>query len=316
MARQTFEALESKFTDWLRMRALHDPRYAEVGEVYHWAKRHHTGQRDNGEPEFIHPLRLSLKVADLIDHMEKRKGGCMPDALDLLKAALCHDMLEDKERDLDSGAVMDRHFLARKIGNRAAQIVFNVSRKYINDEGRQVRKAPEEDHAHILSDPASLLLKHIDRDDNLKTMVDFTKGGVPHSVVYTPVKQKEKLTEAIQFMLQASLPEHVELRHGRETAAQWLRPLHYIRHRLKLTISEVLQRNVHYEVMHEIDAVNRYRVSEMVKDFNFPDPEEKSPLAEGPAKAFARRQTGRPAAISASGSRKTCPAKATTRQMG
>jgi len=309
VAKQTFETLETRFLDWVGARAMHDPRYAEVADVYHWAKRHHTGSRDNGEPEFIHPLRLAIQVTDLIDHMEKRKDGYMPDALDLLKASICHDMLEDKDNDLDTGAVMNRHFLGRRIGVRAAQIVFNVSRKYIDEQGNKIRKNPEEDHANILSDPASLLLKHIDRNDNLQTMVDFTKGGVPHSVVYTPEKQKEKLTEAIQFMLQGSLPEHVEKRHGPDVAAQWLRRMNYIRHKLKLTVSKVLQRNVHYEVMHEIDAVHRYRVSELVNDFNFPS----QPGTSRTVRAYGRRAAAKNVVAGTPGNQSLVPLKPVTR---
>lgn len=278
-SKQDFETLEAKFTTWVKARALHDPRYAGVLDVYNWAKKQHMGKRDNGEPEFIHPLRLALKVTSLTDRMEQARGGYMPDGLELIKAAICHDMLEDKN--------INHAQLGRKIGARAAKIVFNVSRKYIDHTGVRVRKSKEQDHADIRSDPAALLLKHIDRNDNLETMVDFTKGGIPFGVVYTPEKQKEKLHEAITVFLQASLEDRVGPRHGQ----QWVKPMNLVRHNLKLTISKVLQRNVHFEVMSEIDKKYRYRTVEMIRFFHFPKPYDKdsAPVpapASGPHSRF------------------------------
>lgn len=233
-SKRRFDSLEADFIGWVESRSRHDARYSEVLDVYQWAKRHHTGTRDNGEPEFIHPLRVALKVTKLIDDLEKKPGGHLPDALDMLKAAVCHDMLEDKERDMDTGAVMNRHFLARRIGADAARIVFNVSRKYINDEGVKVRKSKEEDHAAIRSDPRSLLLKHHDRDDNLGTMVYFTPDGVPKNVIYTPEKAEDKFLEAIQFLMQSSLPERVLQNYGGE----WVEPMKLASNGLRRSIKK------------------------------------------------------------------------------
>lgn len=291
MARPTFETLETTFTSWVAARAKSDPRYADVLEIYHWAKSHHVGRRDNGDPEFIHPLRLALKVTKLIDRMEKTKGGFMPDGLELVKAALCHDMLEDKDRDNVSGAVMDRRFLAQKIGVRAAEIVFNVSRKYIDANGKFVRKTTEEDHRDIKSDGAALLLKHIDRNDNLETMVDFTKGGKPFNVIYTPEKQKEKLDEANGVFLQASLDYRVRANYGE----QWVAPMNVVRHQLKLTYSKIMQRIVHFQIMNDIDAEHTYGVRDLTRMARFPDKtvvrEKDKPAGSSPAKAFSSRAT-------------------------
>lgn len=234
-SRRSFDSLETEFIGWVDARARQDLRYAEVLDIYRWAKKHHTGVRDNGEPEFIHPLRLALKVTSLIDRMEKKRGGYLPDALDLLKASICHDMLEDKDRDMDTKAVMNRHFLGRRIGVRAAQIVFNVSRKYINDDGMKIRKSKDEDQNAIRSDPAALLLKHLDRNDNLGTMVYFTPGGIPQNVIYTPDKAQEKFLEAIQFLMQASLPERVLQNYG----PQWVDPMKMASSGLLRTIENV-----------------------------------------------------------------------------
>lgn len=291
----TFQVLETQFTNWVKARALHDPRYAEVFDIYQWAKSHHVGFRDNGDPEFIHPLRLAIKIASLTDRMEKGRQGFMPDALDLLKASLCHDMLEDKGKDNVTGAVMDRHFLARKIGARAAEIAFKVSRKYIDDSGRFVRKTTQEDHNDIRSDAAALLLKHIDRNDNLETMVDFTKGGKPFNVIYTPEKQKEKLDEANTVFLQASLDYRVRAKFGEH----WVRPMNVVRRDLKLTYSRIMQRIVHFQIMNDIDAEHTYGVRDLTATARFPGKSvvrQKEIVSEGcgsPVAAFGRAKSPR-----------------------
>lgn len=266
-----FDRLEHKFKHFLLQRSLTNPRFAEVLEVYDWAKQYYEGDlRDNGEPGFIHPLRNALRIARLIECTE-RNGVVLPHAIELLKATICHDMLEDKYNVLPPLQPITRGYLAHKIGDVAEGIVFNVSRKYHNNAGELVRKSKEEDKRDILSSPLSLLLKHVDRDDNLETMVDFTERSVPRNVIYTPEKQRDKMIEAIQVYLQASLPDVVAERYG----AEWVKPLDVAREDLKGTVAKKFGQIATYFAMQMIDAKHEYPISQMLGVLGYPQPTRK-----------------------------------------
>lgn len=126
-------------------------------DVYEFCKKAHEGQyRDSGEQYYIHPFRVAELVLEHTDDM------------DIVYAALCHDILEDTEYTYDD--------IAQKISPRVANIVVeltNVSKK--SDGNRAARKALDRERIKSISSEAKLI-KLCDRVDNLRDMKGFSEG--------------------------------------------------------------------------------------------------------------------------------------------
>ena len=184
---------------WIASRAASDPEWQSIADTIDYARENTPGVRDNGEPNFIHPLWIANAVAAIIEQCEA--AGAPPlgqQAVDLVKIALCHDLLEDCSH-------ITRDILADKIGPRAATGVYNMSYKYYDANAQLVVK-PKADYARdFLSDPLSLIGKYVDRSHNLMTMVDIDQATLLR-VVYDADKQRLKLKEVSDFYIKAGSP--------------------------------------------------------------------------------------------------------------
>lgn len=196
--------LESRLRDWLDLRAANSNDSTEafelrqLGQVIDLARQHTPGVRDNGEPAFIHQLWIANATASMIDACEQAGAPPMRDSATLIKIALCHDLLEDSN--------LTRAQLRGLIGERAERAVYNMSNKYLDDDGQRVRKSEEQRWADLKSDPLALMVKYLDRSHNLMTMMDVDNAGVLQGIVYTPDKQVAKLREASLELIPAGDP--------------------------------------------------------------------------------------------------------------
>lgn len=124
-------------------------------QAFQFAAAAHAGQvRDEGSPYIEHPVRVAAILWDELGHR---------DDLDLLVAALTHDVLEDCEW-------LERQVLASAFGERVARLVDDVTKEAVPVERKQ-----ERDRAYLDRLPGlsldSRLLKLADRIDNLRSVL-------------------------------------------------------------------------------------------------------------------------------------------------
>lgn len=199
----SIDILEARLRGWIDSRAASDPEWQSIADTIDYARENTPGVRDNGEPNFIHPLWIANAVAAIIEQCEA--AGAPPlgkQAIDLIRVALCHDLLEDCSH-------ITRDILADKIGLRAAAGVYNMSFKYYDADGQLVIKPKPEYEKDFLSDPLTLIGKYGDRSHNLMTMVDIEQAKLLR-VVYNPEKQRVKLNEVSAFYIPAGDPAVLE----------------------------------------------------------------------------------------------------------
>lgn len=201
----TVYQLEQRLRQWVTARAKKDAAWQDVLSVIDYAKEKTPGYRDNGEPNFIHPLWNTNAAAAIIEACEKA-GHRMTStqAMDLIKITLCHDVLEDCPD-------VTREKLRVVIGERAELGVYNMSIKYYPTEGQLYRKTEDEYKREFLTDPLSQISKNCDRSHNLMTMINFD-DGVLRGVVYDSRKQREKFIEVSEFYIPAGDPEALRVR--------------------------------------------------------------------------------------------------------
>lgn len=195
----SIDILEARLRGWIDSRAASDPEWQSIADTIDYAKENTPGVRDNGEPNFIHPLWIANAVAAIIEQCEA--AGAPPlgkQAIDLIRVALCHDLLEDCSH-------ITRDILADKIGFRAAAGVYNMSFKYYDANGQKVVKPKADYEEDFLSDPLALIGKYVDRSHNLMTMVDIDQAKLLR-VVYDAEKQRAKLNEVSEFYIPAGDP--------------------------------------------------------------------------------------------------------------
>lgn len=195
----SIDILEARLRGWIASRSARDPEWKSIADTINYARENTPGVRDNGEPNFIHPLWIANAVAAIIEQCEA--AGAPPlgkQAIDLIRIALCHDLLEDCSH-------ITRDILADKIGSRAATGVYNMSFKYYDARGQKVVKPKADYERDFLSDPLTLIGKYVDRSHNLMTMIDIDQATL-RKVVYDADKQRSKLREVSEFYIPAGDP--------------------------------------------------------------------------------------------------------------
>jgi hypothetical protein len=201
------ELLDHRLRGWIEARAARTTDRTEahelrqLGGILDLARTHTPGVRDNGEPAFIHQLWIANAVVSMIDACERQGAAPMRDSATLIKIALCHDLLEDSS--------LTRPQLRGLIGERAERAVYNMSYKYLGEDGQRIRKDKAVALEDLKSDHFSLILKYFDRSHNFMTMMDVDRGGVLKGIVYTPEKQLEKLQETSLHFIPAGDPVRI-----------------------------------------------------------------------------------------------------------
>jgi len=126
----------------------------KLEKAYHYSKKAHEGQlRKSGEPFFIHPLAVSLIVAELeVDS-------------DTIVACLLHDTIEDTEASFED--------VEREFGTSVAQLVDGVTKltkmHYETKQEIQVENLRKMFLA-MAKDIRVILIKLVDRLHNMRTL--------------------------------------------------------------------------------------------------------------------------------------------------
>jgi guanosine-3',5'-bis(diphosphate) 3'-pyrophosphohydrolase len=120
-----------------------------------WAVKAHDGQQYNGLPYILHPLRVMERVRVRTQHI-----AGTPEQMDLLVAAVLHDVVEDTPVTLEQ--------IRETFGDDVRTIVDGVTR-------RRFPAYPEsETYGEFITrsglDPRSALLKDCDLDENLNNV--------------------------------------------------------------------------------------------------------------------------------------------------
>ncbi len=144
----------------------------KLKKAYHFAEKAHEGQlRKSGEPYFIHPVAVSLIVAEL--HMD----------LDTIISCLLHDTIEDTEVTYED--------IEREFGESVAIIVDGVTKltkmHYESKEEKQVENLRKMFLA-MARDIRVVIVKLVDRLHNMRTLE-----------YQTPVKKVEKSLETLEI---------------------------------------------------------------------------------------------------------------------
>ncbi len=144
----------------------------KLEKAYHYSKQAHEGQlRKSGEPFFIHPLAVSLIVAELeVDS-------------DTIVACLLHDTIEDTDANFED--------IEKEFGHSVAQLVDGVTKltkmHYETKEEIQVENLRKMFLA-MAKDIRVILIKLVDRLHNMRTLKYQSEA-----------KKQEKALETIEI---------------------------------------------------------------------------------------------------------------------
>lgn len=136
------------------------PEQGVIDAAYRFAKIAHTGQvrKYTGEPYITHPVAVAKRVASL---------DCA--TVDMVIAALCHDVIEDTPMTY-------RDMIGYGLGGPCVELVrqlTDISRP--EDGNRETRKAIDREHTAQASDQAKVI-KLADLIDNFHSITTHEPG--------------------------------------------------------------------------------------------------------------------------------------------
>ena len=148
-----FEKLLISARYWLLGMAENDPRYFKVLEAMEYGLERHTGQRNGGDPEFIHQLGIFHHLRTLHKHIRN------PVTVYIL--AFLHDVVEDKGVPLQE--IEDRWDaqIARKLDLLSKEVLGVKKTDYSLDP--------------VFEDEDTAVVKGGDRVNNISSMVGVFK---------------------------------------------------------------------------------------------------------------------------------------------
>ena len=152
----SFEKLRMAARFWLLGMANHDEKYYNVIDAMEYALIKHNGQRNGGDPEAIHQLRIFHGLRTLHHHL----------SAPYIKyaAAFLHDIVEDKNIPISE--------IETQFGSEVAETVALLSKEELgNKRFDNLKKYYDDVFAH---EHASIV-KLGDRNDNISTMVGVFK---------------------------------------------------------------------------------------------------------------------------------------------
>lgn len=143
-----------------------------ISEVYYFAKEAHTGQkRKSGEDYFIHPVEVSLILAEM--KMDE----------ETIIASILHDVVED--------TVITKEDIRKKFGDTIALLVDGVTKlTNLHYESKEIQKGENlrKMFLAMAKDIRVVLIKLADRLHNMRTLEYMS-----------PIKKKEKAIETIEI---------------------------------------------------------------------------------------------------------------------
>ena len=147
---------------WLLGMAENDAEYYIVLKVMELARKHHDGERNGGEPEFIHQLQIFHSLRTVHKHLRN------PAIVYCL--VFGHDMLEDPNQTTKKFVSPDElRAVLGDLGSTVVPKLIMMSKEILG------QKNPEYNLAQIFSDPDTSVAKFADRLNNISTMLGIFK---------------------------------------------------------------------------------------------------------------------------------------------
>ena len=192
-----FQKLRISARYWLLGMAEHDPEYYKALEALEMGLAHHNGNRNGGEPEFIHQLGIFHHIRTLHKHI---KNPALVYTLIFL-----HDILEDPNQA--TNAFIAPEDINTHFGNVVLRKLSMMSKKILGQPN------PEYSLEAIFGDEDCSVAKGGDRVNNVSTMFGVFK---PNRLERYVIETAEKFIPLIKsarrkFPHQEAVYENIKL---------------------------------------------------------------------------------------------------------
>ena len=149
-----FEKLRMAARFWLLGMANHDPRYFNVIDALEYCLLKHDGQRNGGDPEAIHQLRIFHGLRTMHNHITSPHIK--------YSGVFLHDVVEDKNVPITE--------IETLFGAEVADVVNLLSKEELG-----VKRDSQSYLPNVFNNEHASVLKLGDRNDNISTMVGVFK---------------------------------------------------------------------------------------------------------------------------------------------
>jgi len=154
-----FEKLKIAARYWLLGMAETNPEYFKVLEAMEYGCEHHNGERNGGEPEYIHQLSIFMRLRTMHRHLRN------PVIVYIL--AFLHDAVEDPNKK--TGKMVSLEEVEQIWGTVIATKLRKLSKEILG------QKNPDYSLDAIFDDEDCAAVKSDDRCDNVSTMFGVFK---------------------------------------------------------------------------------------------------------------------------------------------
>jgi (p)ppGpp synthase/HD superfamily hydrolase len=176
---------------WLLGMAEYDPEYFKVLDALEFGAHRHTGQRNGGQPEFIHQLGIFHQLRTLHRHISNPKT--------VYTLVFLHDVVEDKNVPLDEIEKIWGHDIRHKLDLLSKEVLGVKKTAYSLDP--------------VFADEDASVVKGGDRVNNVSSMVGvFKRHRLERYVKETAEEFLPRLKEARRrFPHQEAVYEAIKL---------------------------------------------------------------------------------------------------------
>jgi len=158
----TFRDMYTGARFWLLGLAVNDPEYYHVLNVMEFAHKHHDGERNGGDPEFIHQLQIFHSLRTVHRHLRN--------PVIMYCLVFAHDMIEDPNQTTKKYvAPEDLRIVLGDLAPIVMPKLLMMSKEILG------QKNPHYNLVSIFSDPDTSVAKYADRLNNISTMLGIFK---------------------------------------------------------------------------------------------------------------------------------------------
>ena len=147
---------------WLLGMAVNDSEYYTVLNVMELARKHHDGERNGGEPEFVHQLQIFHSLRTVHRHLRN--------PVIVYCLVFAHDMLEDANQKTKRFVAPEE--MRQVLGDLAPEVMpklVKMSKEVLGQKNAAYSLK------EIFSDPDTSVAKFADRLNNISTMLGIFK---------------------------------------------------------------------------------------------------------------------------------------------
>lgn len=147
---------------WLLGMAVNEPDYNIVLNVMELARKHHDGERNGGDPEFVHQLQIFHSLRTVHRHLRN--------PIIVYCLVFAHDMLEDANQK--TKRFVSPEDMRQVLGHLAPAVLpklIKMSKEVLGQKNTSYNLT------EIFSDPDTSVAKFADRLNNVSTMLGVFK---------------------------------------------------------------------------------------------------------------------------------------------